>query len=70
MGLLPALLLALIGIATLFIAPWVGGGFLLLALIAGLVGMGWMAKHSDEVVERDVETPHLPGPGNPRSGVD
>ena len=64
------MLLALIGIATLFVAPWVGAGFLLLAVIIGLVGMVWMAKNADEVVERDVETPHMPGPGNPHSGVD
>ena len=70
MALLPALLLAVIGIATLFIAPWVGGGLLLLALIAAVVGVVWAGTNSDEVVERDVATPHLPGPGNPRSGVD
>ena len=42
----------------------VGAGLLLLAVIAGIVGMFWMAKNVDEVGERDVATPHMPSPGD------
>ena len=70
MGLIAALFLALIGLATLFVVPWVGAGLLLLAVVVGVVGGIWMLKNVDEVVERDVETPHMPGPGDPRSGVE
>jgi hypothetical protein len=70
MGLIAALFLALIGIATLFVVPWVGAGFLLLAVVVGVVGGIWMVKNVDEVAERDLETPHMPGPGSPQSGVE
>jgi dipeptide/tripeptide permease len=72
MSLLLAGVLLLIGLGVLFIAPWVGAGFLAAALVLGLVGSGWMIKNADEVVvdESPAEPPHMPGPGNPQSGVD
>jgi hypothetical protein len=62
-------LLVAIGIGTMFLAPWVGGGLLLVALIVGAVGLalGGTAAATDADLpapERDdVEAPHLPGPG-------
>jgi hypothetical protein len=65
--LLAALLVA-VGIGTMFVAPWVGGGLLLVALIVGGAGLvlGGAAAATDADVpapeREDVEAPHLPGP--------
>ena len=40
MGYALVILLVLIGVGTLFITPWVGAGFILLALIAAIVVLG------------------------------
>jgi len=61
-------LLVAVGIGTMFVAPWVGGGLLLVALILGGVGLalGGAAAATDAGVpapeREDVEAPHLPGP--------
>lgn len=61
-------LLVAVGIGTIFVAPWVGGGLLLVALIVGGVGLalGGAAAATDADVpapeREDVEAPHLPGP--------
>ena len=70
MGFAAVIALVLIGIATLFITPWVGVGFFVLAVIAAVVVvggsvMGGRAEERDEPVDTG-----LPGPGDPRSGVD
>ena len=68
-----AALLFLVGLASLFLAPWVGGGLLLAAIVVAVLGMTAFAAKPDHVPpreERDVEAPHMPGPGNPESGVD
>jgi hypothetical protein len=62
-----AFLLAAVGIGTLFLFPWVGGPLLLLAILIGVAGLFWggAVAASDESLdpdERNVETPHLPGP--------
>jgi hypothetical protein len=64
------IVLALIGIGTLFITPWVGFGFIVLAIIAGIVVLGGSLL-GDRAAARDqpVDT-GLPGPGDPKSGVD
>jgi hypothetical protein len=46
---------------------------LLAAIVVAVVGMTAFAAKPDHVPprdERDVEAPHMPGPGNPESGVD
>jgi len=64
------LVLVLLGLGTLFIVPWVGAGLLVVAVIAGVVILGGSLL-GDRAGERDapVDT-GLPGPGDPRSGVD
>jgi hypothetical protein len=70
MGYALVVLLALVGVGTLFITPWVGAGFIVLAVIAGLVVVGGsIVGGSAEARDRPVDT-GLPGPGDPRSGVD
>jgi hypothetical protein len=68
-----AALLFVVGLATLFLAPWVGGGLLIVAVVVALLGMTVFAAKADDAPPRearDVEAPHMPGPGNPESGVD
>lgn len=61
-------LLVAIGIGTMFVAPWVGGGLLLIALIVGAIGLalgGAAAATGADIPapeREDVEAPHLPGP--------
>ena len=61
-------LLLLIGVGTMFVAPWVGGGLLLVALVVGAAGLvlgGAAAATDADVPEPDhenLEAPHLPGP--------
>ena len=70
MGLVLVLVLVLLGLGTLFIVPWVGAGLLVVAVIAGVVILGGslLAERSGER-DAPVDT-GLPGPGDPRSGVD
>ena len=72
MSILLAGILLLVGLGALFVAPWVGGGLLALALVFGLIGLVSAIKNADGVTEYEPvkESPHLPGPGNPQSGVD
>ena len=73
MSLLLAGILFLVGLGTIFVAPWVGGGLVVVALGLGGIGAVSAMKNADEVVvehEPVDESPHLPGPGNPQSGVD
>jgi len=68
-----AALLALFGLGTLFVTPWVGAPMLAAALLLGVLGivLGGTAAASDEPLEeRAVEAPHLPGPGGAESRVD
>ena len=70
MGLTLVILLVVFGVGTLFITPWVGAGLLMLAVVAGLViVVGSMMGERTQVRDAPVDT-GLPGPGNPRSGVD
>lgn len=70
MSVLLAGILLVIGLGTLFVAPWVGGGFIALALLIGVGSVLWTATHGVTVDDSPTESPHLPGPGNPQSGVD
>lgn len=65
-------LLLLIGLGTMFVSPWIGAAVLAAAAIlgaVGMVGLGAKATAGDRTDE-PAEAPHLPGPGNPESGVD
>jgi hypothetical protein len=62
-------LLALIGLGTLFIVPWVGAGLLALALVGALVVVVG-SVFAGAAGERDTPVnTGLPGPGSPDSGV-
>jgi hypothetical protein len=64
------ILLALLGVGTLFITPWVGAGFIVLTVVAGIVVLGGsLLGERADVRDQPVDT-GLPGPGDPRSGVD
>jgi hypothetical protein len=64
--LLLAGILALFGIGTLFITPWVGGPLLLAAIVVAVAGLflggAAAATDADVVPEETVDSPHLPGP--------
>ena len=64
--LLLAGVLALFGIGTLFITPWVGGPLLLAAIVVAIAGMfiggAAAAADADVVPDETVDAPHLPGP--------
>jgi hypothetical protein len=65
--------LGLVGFVSLFFAPWVGGALLLASLVGGIVVFAVSLAGADEetaVAHEDPPAPHLPGPGNPESGVD
>lgn len=63
MAILFAVILGAVGLAALFVAPWIGGAFLLAAVISVLAGFFFLAGRADELQERDEpETPHMPGP--------
>ena len=64
---------AVLGIIALFAAPWLGGAVLLAAVILGLIGIVSLFAKAGEAIDHadePVESPHMPGPGNPESGVD
>jgi hypothetical protein len=62
-GLVFAVLLGVIGLAALFVAPWIGAAFLLAAVIAGLTGAFWLGTKADDLSrEEGPEKPHMPGP--------
>jgi hypothetical protein len=58
--------LALIGIGTLFITPWVGGPLLLAAIVVAVAGLflggAAAASDADVVPDETGDAPHLPGP--------
>lgn len=68
MTVLFAAILAVVGLGTLFVAPWVGGGLLLAALVVGALGLIWAGANADEIAdakERDEpERPHMRGPAS------
>ena len=69
MILLFAFLLGGLGLATLFVVPWLGAAALAAAVIFVLVGLGFGAARvaTDDPSEReprDVEAPHMPGPSS------
>lgn len=66
MTLLFAGLLGLAGLVTLFVAPWVGGGLLIVAVLAGLAAVLWASTHADELAaeREEPETPHMRGPSS------
>ena len=72
-SLILAAVLAAVGLGTMFVSPWLGAPCLAAAVILGLMAvLGTAAKSDEAIAEADepVETPHLPGPGNPESGVE
>lgn len=70
-SLIVAAVLGILGLAALFVAPWIGAPALAAAVILAVVGFTRSASHADEVAsDEPVEAPHMPGPGNPASGVD
>jgi hypothetical protein len=70
MGYLLIGLLALMGVGTIFVVPWVGAGLLALAVIGAVALMfGSAFAGADGRRDEPVDT-GLPGPGNPRSGVE
>jgi hypothetical protein len=72
MSLLLAGILFLVGLGTMFIAPWVGDGLLAVALVLGAVGLVSAMKNADEVVDYEPvkEAPHMRDPDDPHTGVD
>lgn len=65
MGLLFAVILAVVGLGALFVAPWIGAAFLAAAVISVLIGIFWLGSQAGEIEERDEpETPHMPGPSS------
>jgi hypothetical protein len=63
--------LGVIGLAALFVVPWIGAAALAAAVVLGIVMLFATGTRAAEGVEREEpETPHMPGPGNPESGVD
>jgi len=73
--LIAAMILGLFGLLGIFLFPWVGGPVLVIAVILGAIGLfvgpAAVAAAADEDVGINTEeTPHLPGPGNPESGVE
>lgn len=63
MSILFAVVLGLIGLAALFVVPWVGAAFLGAAVVSALVGVFVIgAKASEGVDEEEPDAPHLPGP--------
>ena len=70
-----AALLAVFGLGTLFITPWVGGPLLAAAVVVGVIGVvvGGAAAATDADVLPDdgpVEAPHLPGPDGHETRAD
>ena len=65
-GILFAVLLGLIGLAALFVAPWIGAAFLIAAVFAGVTGVFWLGTRADDLAQEreraEPETPHMPGP--------
>lgn len=61
-------LLAVAGIAAVFVVPWIGAAFLIAAVIVGaaLAVSAFGARRE----RAPVEAPHLPGPGGTETGVD
>lgn len=58
--------LALFGIGTLFVTPWVGGPLLIAAIVVAVaslfIGGAAAATDADVVPDETVDSPHLPGP--------
>jgi len=70
MGYALVIVVVLVGVGTLFITPWVGAGFIVLAVIAAIAVLGGsLLGDRGEARDEPVNTA-LPGPGDPRSGVD
>jgi hypothetical protein len=67
-GILFAILLGIIGLAALFVAPWIGAAFLFAAVVAAVTGVFWLGTRADDVAGdregRPPEKPHMPGPPN------
>jgi hypothetical protein len=60
--------LMVLGLVAIFVFPWVGIGILSAGVLAGIVILVSAARRPGE--RQPPEAPHLPGPGNPQSGVD
>ena len=66
---LVGIILGVLGLAGLFVAPWVGAPMLAAAVILVLVGLVTGTARAatadpDDAGPRDVETPHMPGPSS------
>jgi hypothetical protein len=60
-----ALLVGVIGLAALFVVPWVGAPMpaaAVILVVIGLVATARTATQGPADEPRDVETPHMPGP--------
>ncbi len=60
--------LGLVGLVSLFVAPWVGGGLLLAAVVVGAAGVVWAGANAEDIAEErqrdEPETPHMRGPAS------
>ena len=62
-AILVGVILGVVGLGALFVAPWIGGAFLIAAVISVVIGFFWLGSRADELQEREEpETPHMPGP--------
>jgi hypothetical protein len=65
MSVLFALLLAVLGIAVLFVVPWIGAAVLAAAVVTALIGILWTGANADELAHHDdPERPHMRGPSS------
>ncbi len=65
MSILFAIILGIIGIAVLFVVPWIGAAVLAAAVILALIALFWGGAKvaTDEPAEREEpERPHMRGP--------
>ena len=64
-GILFAVILAVVGLGALIVAPWLGAAFLAAAVISVLIGVFWLGTRADELSQREEpERPHMPGPSS------
>ena len=71
--LLPAAVLGAVGVFALFVAPWVGAGALLVAVlivVAGLLAGGTAVATGDVEPRSEPPAPRLPGPDEPQGRTD
>jgi hypothetical protein len=65
MTLLFAIVLGIIGLAALFVIPWIGAAVLAAAVVLGLVALLYGGAKTEELAEREEpERPHMRGPSS------